>query len=242
MSTGMQALARFRKLMPEHIKPKFETPEELMAWQREQGEIDSKRITDANRVTRLNKIMGRSGINPLHLDCTFDNYQVTTPEQQTALRKAKNYAENFGKNFGGFIFSGNAGTGKNHLAAAIGNHLIQHGKSILIATLPDLMMRVRETYQKDAKTSESKLIDDLCDVDLLVLDDVGVQRGNLNEDLIIFQVVDRRLANKKPVGVLTNLAFAELSKVLGERVIDRLRMGSPTTINFGWESYRSQVK
>ncbi|KGI83335.1 DNA replication protein DnaC, partial [Exiguobacterium mexicanum] len=68
MSTGMQALARFRKLMPEHIKPKFETPEELMAWQREQGEIDSKRITDANRVTRLNKIMGRSGINPLHLD------------------------------------------------------------------------------------------------------------------------------------------------------------------------------
>ncbi|MBI6529046.1 ATP-binding protein [Proteus vulgaris] len=240
--TATATLARLKRMMPEHIKPKFSTAEELMAWQREQGEIDSKRIADENRVTRLNKIMGRSGISPLHQECTFDNYQATTLEQRTALCEAKNYADNFGKNFGGFIFSGNAGTGKNHLAAAIGNSLIQQGKSILVATLPDLMMRVRETYQKDAKTSESKLIDDLCEVDLLVLDDVGVQRGNLNEDLIIFQVVDRRLANKKPVGVLTNLAFAELSKALGERVIDRLRMGSPTTINFTWGSFRRQVK
>ncbi|WP_181940480.1 ATP-binding protein, partial [Klebsiella pneumoniae] len=82
------------------------------------------------------------------------------------------------------------------------------------------------TYQKGAKTTESQLISDLCEVDLLVLDDVGVQRNNLNEELIIFQVVDRRSSNKKPVGVLTNLNFDELAKALGDRVIDRLRMGS----------------
>ena len=240
--TATATLARLKRMMPEHIKPKFSTAEELMAWQREQGESDSKRIADENRVTRLNKIMGRSGISPLHQECTFDNYQAINTEQQKALHKAKKYAEEFGQSFGGFIFSGNPGTGKNHLASAIGNHIIQNGKSILIATLPDLMMKVRDTYQKDAKTTESKLIDDLCEVDLLVLDDVGVQRENKNEELIIFQVVDRRLANKKPVGVLTNLKFDELGRVLGERVIDRLRMGSPTVINFTWGSYRKQVK
>ncbi|MBI6466622.1 ATP-binding protein [Proteus mirabilis] len=240
--TATATLARLKRMMPEHIKPKFSTAEELMAWQREQGEIDSKRIADENRVTRLNKIMGRSGISPLHQECTFDNYQATNAEQQKALQKAKKYAEEFGQSFGGFIFSGNPGTGKNHLASAIGNYIIQNGKSILIATLPDLMMKVRDTYQKDAKTTESKLIDDLCEVDLLVLDDVGVQRENKNEELIIFQVVDRRLANKKPVGILTNLKFDELGRVLGERVIDRLRMGSPTVINFTWGSYRKQVK
>ncbi|MDE1484739.1 ATP-binding protein, partial [Xenorhabdus bovienii] len=197
---------------------------------------------EENRVNRLNRIMGRSGISPLHQNCTFDNYTALTPEQQQALAKSRRYAENFGSSFGGFIFSGNPGTGKNHLAAAIGNYIIQSGKSILIATLPDLMMRVRETYQKDAKINESALVDDLCAVDLLVLDDVGVQRNNLNEDLIIFQVVDRRLANKKPVGVLTNLDFEQLTVVLGERVIDRLRMGTPTVINFNWQSYRRQVK
>ncbi|MDE9519788.1 ATP-binding protein [Xenorhabdus bovienii] len=237
-----ETLARFRRMMPEHIKPKFTNAEELMAWQREQGEIDSKRIAEENRVNRLNRIMGRSGISPLHQNCTFDNYVATTPEQKAALAEAHRYAENFGDSFGGFIFSGNPGTGKNHLAAAIGNQIIQKGKSILIATLPDLMMRVRETYQKDAKISESALVDDLCTVDLLVLDDVGVQRNNLNEDLIIFQVVDRRLANKKPVGVLTNLEIKQLTAALGERVIDRLRMGSPIAINFNWQSYRRQVK
>ncbi|EDV0150353.1 DNA replication protein DnaC, partial [Salmonella enterica subsp. enterica] len=100
-------------------------------------------------------------------ECTFENYLVTTPEQQRALSKSQQYASEFGKSFGGFIFSGNPGTGKNHLAAAIGNQIIRNGKSILIATLPDLMMRVRETYQKGAKTTESQLISDLCEVDLL---------------------------------------------------------------------------
>ncbi|MBD2791738.1 ATP-binding protein [Xenorhabdus szentirmaii] len=237
-----ETLARFRRMMPDHIKPKFTHAAELMAWHREQAEIDSRRIVEENRVNRLNRIMGRSGISPLHQNCSFDNYITTSPEQRKALAKAKCFAENFGRSFGGFIFCGNPGTGKNHLAAAIGNHIIQNGKSILIATLPDLMMRVRETYQKDAKINESALIDDLCSVDLLVLDDVGVQRNNLNEDLIIFQVVDRRLANKKPVGVLTNLDIDQLTDVLGERVIDRLRMGSPTVVNFNWQSYRRQVK
>lgn len=242
MATAAQTLARFNRMKPEHIKPKFTNAAELMAWQREQGAIDAKRIADENRVARLHKIMGRSGISPLHQECTFENYLVTTPEQQRALSKSQQYASEFGKSFGGFIFSGNPGTGKNHLAAAIGNQIIRNGKSILIATLPDLMMRVRETYQKGAKTTESQLISDQCEVDLLVLDDVGVQRNNLNEELIIFQVVDRRLSNKKPVGVLTNLNFDELAKALGDRVIDRLRMGSPTVINFTWESFRRQVK
>ncbi|MDE1484819.1 DNA replication protein DnaC, partial [Xenorhabdus bovienii] len=69
-----ETLARFRRMMPDHIQPKFTNAEELMAWQREQGEIDSKRITEENRVNRLNRIMGRSGISPLHQNCTFDNY------------------------------------------------------------------------------------------------------------------------------------------------------------------------
>ena len=92
-------------MKPEHIKPKFTNAAELMAWQREQGAIDAKRIADENRVARLHKIMGRSGIRPLHQECTFENYLVTTPEQQRALSKSQQYASEFGKSVGGFIFS-----------------------------------------------------------------------------------------------------------------------------------------
>jgi putative replication protein len=42
---------------------------------------------------------------------------------------------------------------------------------VLVVTVPDLMLRARKCY--DEGQSESVLLDDLCRVDLLVLDEVG---------------------------------------------------------------------
>ncbi len=131
------------------------------------------------------------------------------------------------------------GTGKNHLAAAIGNYLLQHDYSVLVVTIPDLMLRTRKCY--DEGQSESDLLDDLCKVDLLVLDEVGVQRDTRNEWVLLNQIIDRRMASMKPVGVLTNLNYDELSKVLGERVMDRLTMDDGIWVNFAWGSYRKNV-
>lgn len=124
---------------------------------------------------------------------------------------AKSYAQNFGAGFASFVFSGGHGTGKNHLAAAIGNHLLSGGHSVLVVTIPDLMLRVRECY--DGGQSEASLLDDLCKVDLLVLDEVGIQRGSNGEKVILNQVIDRRLSSMRPVGILTNLNHDELRGV-----------------------------
>jgi putative replication protein len=153
---------------------------------------------------------------------------------------AKSYAQNFGGgSFASFVFSGSPGTGKNHLAAAIGNHLLAAGHSVLVVTIPDLMLRVRECY--DDGQSESSLLNDLCSVDLLVLDEVGIQRGSSGEKVIINQVIDRRLSSMRPVGILTNLNHGELVSTLGERVMDRLQMDGGIWVNFGWLSYRKNV-
>ncbi|KGA31144.1 ATP-binding protein [Pectobacterium odoriferum] len=235
-------IRRLQAVMPEGIKPKFTTPEELIAWQLEQGRKDSERIAELNRITRLQKILGRSGIQELHRECSFKNYNADFPSQRNALDKAKRYANEFGNRFGGFIFSGGCGTGKNHLAAAIGNHLLSKNKSVLVVTVPDLMMRFRETYQSSAKVSEADLMHDLCNVDLLILDDIGVQRGNQNEEIILFQIVDRRLSAKKPVGMLTNLDVEKLTALLTERIMDRMRMDGGMWVNFDWPSYRKNVR
>lgn len=86
--------------------------------------------------------------------------------QRRALTMAKSYAQNFGSGFASFVFSGAPGTRKNHLSAAIGNHLLAGGRSVLVVTIPDLMLRVRECY--DDGQSEASLLDDLCRVDLLI--------------------------------------------------------------------------
>ncbi len=106
-------------------------------------------------------------------------------------------------------------------------------------TIPDLMLRVRECY--DDGQSESSLLNDLCGVDLLVLDEVGIQRGTSGEKVIINQVIDRRLSSMRPVGILTNLNHGELVSTLGARVMDRLQMDGGMWVNFDWGSYRKNV-
>lgn len=235
-------LKRLQASMPPGVQPKFTNGEEWKAWQEEQGRISSQRVAERNRLTRLQAVLGRSGIQGLHQSCTFQNYNAELPGQQHALGMAKQYAFQFGNGFGGFIFSGGCGTGKNHLAAAIGNQLLSKGQSVLVVTVPDLMMRFRETYQDGARLSESDLMKDLCNVDLLVLDDIGVQRGNKNEEVVLFQIVDNRLSNRKAVGMLTNLDEKGMTEVLTERIMDRMKMDGGMWINFDWSSYRSQVR
>ena len=239
IGTG-SALERLKKIIPASVQPKFTSVEEWQAWQETEGRKRSGEIDKMNQRARSEKIFGRAGIQALHRSCSFANYEVKGPEQRQAYSMAKSYAQNFGVgSFASFVFSGAPGTGKNHLAAAIGNHLLGAGHSVLVVTIPDLMLRVRECY--DDGQSESSLLNDLCNVDLLVLDEVGIQRGSSGEKVIINQVIDRRLSSMRPVGILTNLNHGELVNTLGARVMDRLQMDGGIWVNFDWESYRKNV-
>lgn len=233
------AMERLKKLIPAGVQPKFSSVDEWRTWQAEEGRKHAAELDRVNRTIRAEKILGRSGIQSLHRNCTFKNYEVQGDGQRRAMSLAKSYAMNFGQGFTSFVFSGNPGTGKNHLAAAIGNFLLAKGNSVLIVTVPELMTRVRACY--DGGQSEAELLDDLCRVDLLVLDEVGIQRESRHEKIILNQIIDRRLASMKPVGVLTNLNSEELATTLGERVIDRLKMDSGMWVNFDWRSYRANV-
>lgn len=113
MSTSTDLMARLLALKPAHVKPRFDTVEGWKKFQAEEAQKSNQQITDRNRQARMEKIIGQSsGIQPLHQKCAFSNYVVECPEQQAALDAAKGYVASFGKTHGGFIFSGNTGTGK----------------------------------------------------------------------------------------------------------------------------------
>lgn len=63
---------------------------------------------------------------------------------------------------------------QNHLAAAICNELLLRGKSVLIITVADIMSAMKDTF-RNSGTSEEQLLNDLSNVDLLVIDEIGVQ-------------------------------------------------------------------
>ncbi|MXP49782.1 DNA replication protein DnaC [Pantoea sp. Eser] len=242
MKTPNDLFSRLKRMMPAGTRPKFTNGEELLAWNQEQGRLRSEAIVRENRAMKMQRIMGRSGIRELHINCSFDNYRVENEGQRKALEQARQYAAEFQDSIASFVFSGRPGTGKNHLAAAIGNDLILRGKSVLIVTVADLMSSMKGTFSGSSGITEERLIQDLSSVDLLVIDEIGIQSESRYEKVIINQIVDRRSSSKRPTGMLTNLNPNEMNTLLGERVMDRMRLGSSLWVRFDWESYRSRVR
>lgn len=237
VSSGV--LERIRRLAPQHVTAPFSTVAEWREWQLAEGRKRCAEIERLNRQTRVEKILNRSGIQQLHRKCSFANYRVQNDGQRHALSQAKSIAEELVSGCTNFAFSGKPGTGKNHLAAAIGNHLLKIGKTVIVVTVADVMSALHASY--DDGQSGEKFLRELCEVDLLVLDEIGVQRETKNEQVILHQIVDRRTASMRSVGMLTNLNYGAMKTLLGERVMDRMTMNGGRWVIFDWESWRPNV-
>ncbi|BAH82892.1 DNA replication protein DnaC [Candidatus Ishikawella capsulata] len=241
MKTINDLLIRLKKIMPPHITPKFTCAKDLLTWNQKQGILYSQSILQENQAMKMQRIMGRSGIRELHMNCSFDNYHIENSGQYKALQMARQYSEQFETNIGSFVFSGRPGTGKNHLAAAIGTDLIMKGKTVIIVTVADLMSNMKDTFNNTNNLTEERLLNDFSKVDLLVIDEIGIQTESRYEKVIINQIVDRRSSSKRPTGMLSNLDYSGMSILLGERVMDRMRLGNSIWVRFNWDSYRSRI-
>lgn len=185
-----------------------------------------------------------AGVVPRFLDRSLDNYRVENPGQRAALDFAREYAASFGTNEAlgrGALFLGAIGTGKTHLAVGIARHVLASGRNrVLYTTVQRAVRRVKETWSRDAKETESEAIADLVAPDLLVLDEVGVQFGSDTERHIMFDVLNERYERRRSTIFISNLSLPEVTSFLGERVIDRMREDGGGIVSFGWESYRGR--
>ena len=173
----------------------------------------------------------------------FANYRVGTEGQKKALQKSIEFANNF-KDYrvsgGSLIFTGLPGTGKTHLSCAIANQIIQHEFTAVFITVSEMIRAIRATY--GTKDSEQDAIDRFANVDLLIMDEVGQQRGTRDEVNLVSEVVNKRVNAWRPNIVISNLDDSGMRGVLGERVWDRLSEGRSKLVDFNWESYRKHVK
>ncbi|MCW5197403.1 ATP-binding protein [Buchnera aphidicola] len=241
MQKYIKLLKKIQSIVPFHIKPKFKNEQDLLNWNKKEGLLSSKSILRKNKARKMKKIFKNSGIKKLYINCSFENYKTFHIGQEKVLNASKKYVKNFNTQFSNFIFSGKPGTGKNHLAAAIGNYLILNGKSILIITIADLMSKIKKTFNLNNKYTEEFFLKKSSEVDLLIIDEIGIQKESNYEKIILHQIIDRRSASKKSTGMLSNLNFNNLNILLGERIIDRMKLGKLLCLNFNWDSYRPFV-
>lgn len=204
-------------------------------------ESDLKEIDDREKQRFIADLKERSNIPLRFANASFENYQVTDKNRLAKLtcqRYAEKWAERF-KQGGGLVFCGKPGTGKNHLACAIANSVIeQHQAEAFITTSMRIIRKVKSTWDRNAEMTEEDVIRVYCQKDLLIIDEVGVQFGTDAEKIILFEIINERYAQMLPTILISNLTESELSNYIGDRIIDRMKEGQGAVIKFDWDSYR----
>jgi DNA replication protein DnaC len=198
---------------------------------------------EEQRQRRMEQRLSMSGIPQRFRDRTFDNFVADTEPKRHALSVAIEFASEFaGHSERGttVIFSGKPGTGKSHLALAAAMVVMKSSTALYINAL-DLIRMVRDTWRRDSELSEVAALNDLTSVGLLVIDEIGVQYGTDGEQVILFDVLNRRYRDLMPTFLLTNLGKAGMKEFLGERSFDRLREGG-IWVAFDWDSFRGSRK
>ena len=152
--------------------------------------------------------------------CRFDADDGNgAPEIVNASRR---YAELFPQHLRdgmGLLYYGPVGTGKTFLAACIANHVMAQGYRVKMTRFDRVADEIFAAEDKAA------YIDHLCKYDLLILDDLGVERKTEYMQEMVYKIVNARYVAGAPVIVTTNLTREELTKAddMGyARTYDRL--------------------
>lgn len=181
-----------------------------------------KRAESFQREREVRELFSISNIGERFETVSFENFQSREGAEKT-FKIARHYAEHF-EEFGleSILFWGVPGNGKSHLAAAIHNELIKQHKVIVFISMPELLEKIKATFNKQSKENESQILKALNLCDLLIIDDIGAEKASEWVQEVIFRIVDARYRRKKPILATSNLEPKLLSDRIGARAYDRL--------------------
>lgn len=196
-------------------------------------------------------LVARAAIPMRFQDRTFANFVVENHGQREALSICQGYAETFAEHASRrgtcLMLIGNPGCGKTHLACAIAMHLQASGFTAMFMTVLEVIRKVRASWRSKDADAEDVVLKQLAALDLLVLDEVGVQYGTEAEQNTLFEVINRRYQDCRPTILLSNLPVTGengqpgLRDYLGVRAYDRMREGGGRVVAFDWESFRGRA-
>lgn len=136
------------------------------------------------------------------------------------------------------ILYGNPGTGKTHIATALGIEACRQGMSVMFTSVTRLITQVKEARQERSLRS---LENRFTTYDLVICDEFGYVSCDKEAGELLFNHLSLR-AGKKSIIITTNLAFNRWNEIIADKVlvaamVDRLTHKA-MLINMTGESFR----
>lgn len=126
----------------------------------------------------------------------------------------------------GMYLSGGTGSGKTHLACIILNELIfRYGVDCRYAKITvDFLNALKDTYQKDSEYhgQERNIEMEFAEVDVLVIDDFGVQKETEWVNAKLYDLIDRRYEKGRITLLTSNFPLSDLKEKGANRIYSRL--------------------
>lgn len=159
--------------------------------------------------------------SPILRKHTFETDLGYNPE---AMNRARNYVrhwEEFYKEGIGLLFWGSVGTGKSFLAGCIANALLDKGVRVRMTNCSRILNELSGLRSGE----NNRFIDRLCAFDLLIIDDLGMERSSEYAREQIFSVIDSRYRSGRPTIYTTNIHLEQMKNTTDlndQRIFDRV--------------------
>ena len=144
-----------------------------------------------------------------------------------ALAQAAAYSEN---PEGWLVLTGPSGSGKTHLAAAIANRCIERQQTVFFIMVADLLDHLRASYSPSSEISYDQLFEQVRNVPILILDDLGAHSSTPWAKEKLHQIINHRYNNALPTvitlqGPLTLLDRSMRTRLETENLSQVIQLG-----------------
>ena len=154
---------------------------------------------------------------------------------QEAYEAAVAYAD---RPEGWLALVGPHGAGKTHLAAAMGNRLIEQGQVVFFSHVPDLLDHLRSSFSPSSEVGYSDLFDQVKAAPILILDGIDSSSPTPWAQEKLRQVINHRFNTQMPTvmtcaGSLNALDPYIVSRMKTEGFSQVLELGDPAGLDRG---------
>lgn len=119
-----------------------------------------------------------------------------------------------------YYYSRERGTGKTFLSTILGNELSKKGYRVRWYNMTNLIQEIKAGFDRESSTSSAQVIAQARNAQILILDDIGVEKQSAWLNETVYSILDYRMSHCRPMIFTSNNLPEDLS--YDERIIDRI--------------------